>query len=49
MIDNLISDQKNKIRLIWSCILKLMNFITFRDFSLFFLNFFVNLFGFILN
>ena len=44
----LISNPKNKFGLIWSCILKVMNFLIFRDFSIFFL-FFKNLFRFILH
>ena len=39
MIDNLIYDPKNKFGLIWSCILKVVNFLIFRDFSRIFLNF----------
>ena len=31
-MDYLLSDPKNKFGLIWSCILKHMNFIIFRDF-----------------
>ena len=46
IIDNLIYDGKNRFGLIWSCILKDVNFIIFRIF----LDFFVmNLFGFIMN
>ena len=47
MIDNLISDLMKKNRLIWSYTLKDMNFLIFRDFSGFFMNFYefkINLF-----
>ena len=33
MIDYLISNPKIKFGLIWSCILKFINFLLFRDFS----------------
>ena len=39
MIDNLISDPMKKIGLIWSYLLKDVNFLFFRDFSRFFFNF----------
>ena len=39
MINNLISDQIKKCGLIWSYILKDMNFLFFRDFFGFFVNF----------
>ena len=38
MVDYLISDPK-KFRLIWSCILKVIKFLIFRDFSRIFMNF----------
>ena len=37
---NLISDQTIKIGVKMSCILKIMNFVIFRDFCVVFLNFF---------
>ena len=46
MIDYLISDQKNKFGLIWSCILKVMNFLIFRDFLQNLFEFILDLFGF---
>ena len=39
MIDNLISHQTKKIRLKKACILKVMNFLIFRDFFRIFPNF----------
>ena len=39
MIDDIIYNKKNKFGLIWSCILKLMNFLIFRNFSRIFINF----------
>ena len=38
MSDYLISDPPNIFGLIWSCILKFINFLIFRDFSRIFLN-----------
>ena len=49
MIDNLIYDKNNKFGLIWSCILKVMNFLIFRDFSRIFLNLFKVIFYFLKN
>ena len=49
MIDYLISDPTKKIGLIGSCILNVMDFIIFKDFSKNFLNiskFILDLFGF---
>ena len=43
----LIYDPKTKFGLIWSYILKVMNFLIFRDFSRIFLEFFLNFYGFI--
>ena len=39
MIDNLIYDQMKKNGLLWSYTLNVMNFLIFRDFFGFFLNF----------
>ena len=40
MIDYFISDKKDKFGLIWSYLLKVMNFLIFRDFLRIFLNFY---------
>ena len=48
MIDNLISDPMKKIGLIWRYILKVMNFLIYRDF-LDFSEFFIKNFGIFLN
>ena len=51
MIDYLIFDKKNKFRLTWSVILKVMNFIIlwiFKEFFQIFLDFFEFIFEFIL-
>ena len=39
--------QKNEFRLFWSCILKVMNFLVFKDFSRIFLDFILDLVGFL--
>ena len=46
MIDNSVSDPKNKFGLIWSCIFQVMNFPLFRDFLGIFLNLFKPTFDF---